>query len=630
MKKTILASMAVPALIFASCSNESMPEANFNDGPVVFTAQLPGNFTRSFADGNTAVKLTYAVYEADDNMPIIKSGDPGAPAPVFAGREAKLALNLVKGKSYDIVFWADAFGIESTLSPYTFNPTDQTITINYDGINGNDETRDAFFQVEKNVKVSGGLQKTVELRRPFAQLNFGTNDLSMAASAMKSEPASAELEVSNSYNTLNLISGVASNTKDFNGKVKFAKTAFPCNNETPEVFPVDGYDYLSMNYVLTGSVIDETTVQKAEKEIVDCNFKVFDLEDAPINTISLSNMPVQRNYRTNVYGALLTSQVNYTVVIEPDFNEPANVVEYSSEWFMEKVENGEDIEIPANKSVDLTSLGKVELKNNQVLTVDGVLNTARAQISISGEGNVAVVTGTGLITSNNLDGVGNRPLNVYDGATLKVSGVTIETEQKTGGSSIFSENGNIELDDVKVNCHFFAIGANGGSFTAKNSVFKSDSNTGFGPWAYTISVNSGCKATLDNCTMIGYQGGVSVGNEGSELTINSGTYKTDDFGLASGPAHYPVYIYDMGVAIINGGDFISFDKATVFNGNNDVPEKYTWGNGAVIKGGRFNSKTYNQKDGKELPAAPGYKWVELAEDQAPFKYEVVVDPDYVP
>lgn len=81
----------------------------------------------------------------------------------------------------------------------------------------------------------------------------------------------------------------------------------------------------------------------------------------------------------------------------------------------------------------------------------GTLNTARAQISISGEGNVATVKGPGKITSIGIGGTGNRPLNVSDGATLIVTNLEIETEQNNGGSGILSENGNLDLTNVKMN-----------------------------------------------------------------------------------------------------------------------------------------------------------------------------------
>ena len=37
---------------------------------------------------------------------------------------------------------------------------------------------------------------------------------------------------------------------------------------------------------------------------------------------SYSNVPVQRNFRTNIYGHILTDQADITVEIKPDFQTP--------------------------------------------------------------------------------------------------------------------------------------------------------------------------------------------------------------------------------------------------------------------------------------------------------------------
>lgn len=62
----------------------------------------------------------------------------------------------------------------------------------------------------------------------------------------------------------------------------------------------------------------------------------------------------------------------------------------------------------------------------------------------------------GKITSVGVTGgTGNRPLNVFDGATLVVRNLELETEQNNGGSVIFSEGGNIDIEKVTINCHHF-------------------------------------------------------------------------------------------------------------------------------------------------------------------------------
>ena len=53
-----------------------------------------------------------------------------------------------------------------------------------------------------------------------------------------------------------------------------------------------------------------------DKETVDIAF------DYTLTNRTFTNVPVQRNYRTNIYGSLLTNTADFNVVIAPEFNDP--------------------------------------------------------------------------------------------------------------------------------------------------------------------------------------------------------------------------------------------------------------------------------------------------------------------
>lgn len=89
------------------------------------------------------------------------------------------------------------------------------------------------------------------------------------------------------------------------------------------------YDWLSMNYLLTGDTPADDNVQKAESELVDLEFVAGSSADADVNTINVSQVPVQRNYRTNIFGKLLTSATDITVDKDPNFGDDINIVEYT-------------------------------------------------------------------------------------------------------------------------------------------------------------------------------------------------------------------------------------------------------------------------------------------------------------
>ena len=146
--------------------------------------------TKTISDGLSATNLKYAVYRSEkytsangttypkgQYIPSLSKGeDPNA-----AFSNAKIAkiedrtwlvtLTLAKNVKYDIVFWAHADN-----APYTFVEKDAKITVddNYSGL-ANAENRDAFYGICREYSVISSETK-VELRRPFAQINFGASD----------------------------------------------------------------------------------------------------------------------------------------------------------------------------------------------------------------------------------------------------------------------------------------------------------------------------------------------------------------------------------------------------------------------------------------------------------------------
>lgn len=328
MKKSILFSLALGALMASCAANDEPYTAPSDDGTVTFQVNLPtGMHSRAISDGLSADNLHYAVYDAsatadaNGNKAVLMSGDLN-----FGGAlSTTVSLNLVKGQTYDIVFWASAEG-----SPYTYTDATQTVKADYTGLSINDEKLDAFFTVEKGLKVDGAIQKTVTLYRPFAQINVGTDDIAEAQES-KIWFKTSDITVKGVHNSLNLFTGVAG---DELVDITFAAAE---KNDASEVFPANTqektYDWLSMNYVLTGTEIQNDDVNKAESELVEVEININGskgTEDASpevINTISISNVPVQRNYRTNIYGSLITTNANFTVEKENNYNNP----DYSSE-----------------------------------------------------------------------------------------------------------------------------------------------------------------------------------------------------------------------------------------------------------------------------------------------------------
>ena len=298
MKRYLLSTftIAAAALLVTSCNDEMDNGLKTgNEGTVTFTAQLPSEMgTRAFADGLTAKHLQYAVYEAGQSTPLKVFGDETTVVgeAEMVDLKKSVTLQLTSGKSYDVIFWADA----TTDSPYTFDPATQKVSVDYSKVNNNSDNCDAFFKKE-TITVSGNQSVDVKLTRPFAQVNIGTDDFD-AAKASGLEVTQTEV-VAKAFATLNLATGEVADEDERTFTMKAIPTA------SDGEFPVaGGYKYLSMDYLLVG----------ADKATVDVAFNYGGPQSR-----TFTNVPVQRNYRTNIYGSLLTNTTDFNVVIEPAF-----------------------------------------------------------------------------------------------------------------------------------------------------------------------------------------------------------------------------------------------------------------------------------------------------------------------
>ena len=406
MKKYIFSSLALVAMMFAgtSCSSEEVAPVT-GESTVTLSVTLPdGIQSRTFGDGATAQKLTMLVLDQNDKALSVFNGDAVLNTDINLTKQVN--LQLASGKTYKVVCWAAAEG-----APYTFNTTDFTVSANYDGAKTSDEALDAFYAVQ-DITVKGNTTETVKLYRPFAQLNIGTDDLAAAkAAGFEAETVTVTVPT---YKSLNLLTGAVEQGDPT--AVTFAANALP----TGEAFPKTGYDYLSMNYLLMST----------DKQLVDVEFTVK-AKDGATRTLPVNAVPVQRNYRTNIYGSLLTNSVNINVEIVPAFNEPGYEYEVvsvaSAADLVAAINAGRsvvleqnlvvseemDVAIPEGKTVTLNLNGKT------ISNTEDIWNESKKEyqiLNVNGAGTL-VLTGNGKIDAKENDCYG---INVEGGAHLVI------------------------------------------------------------------------------------------------------------------------------------------------------------------------------------------------------------------
>ena len=207
MKKLILSAAAFTMLL-ASCAKDEAVVTS-NEALVKFNVAAAEMGTRVYGDGVTAHDLEYAIYEKGSYaQPLISRKSYGA----FAGSvmETSFTEKLVKGKTYIALFWADA-----NVNPYTVDWTNQTVKIEDPAaLVSQDENLDAFFKCHEIVVGQDAQTETVELKRPFAQLNIGTSDTE-AAEIAGLVVANTEVSV-RAYTTLNLLTGDVADAMQLN------------------------------------------------------------------------------------------------------------------------------------------------------------------------------------------------------------------------------------------------------------------------------------------------------------------------------------------------------------------------------------------------------------------------------
>ena len=385
-KKLLLhAAVLATMLTSISCSQEEVAGGQAGDESVVtFTAQLPGSpQSKAIGDGMTATTLSYAVYAQGTTTPLITSEDEVT----FTNGQATISLRLASGRSYDLLFWADAYGAKDSDAPYTVNFDTQTLTIDYDAAKplSNDERRDAFFGTT-TLEVKGAVNGNVTLKRPFAQLNIGTNDMEDAANTgLNTSALRTSVTVKNVYKNLNLMNGEV-------GEVGEDATVTFGENDIPEgQFTANSttYDYLALNYLLVGT----------DKGVVDCEFTYTDGTTKVSKTIS--NVPVQRNYRTNIFGSILTGAVDLGITIDPDFE----TTEHNYEELLLAAQNGGSVTL--TEDVTITDEAPIIIDNGIALTVDLNGNTITRADGDNGQSSVwAFRVNNGTLILNDATGTG--------------------------------------------------------------------------------------------------------------------------------------------------------------------------------------------------------------------------------
>ena len=487
--KKILSFFALAALLLtASCSKQESPV--LGEDQVIISLGLEGvSTTRAISDGSLVDKLVYEVY--DGNGALLGTMDKTETVTF----PYSLSLPLAKGQDYTILFWAQ----DSDCQAYNTDNLKNVVVDYTTNATNNDETRDAFYAAV-NVHVTGGPQKVeVVLNRPFAQVNVAVPqaEWQRAIDAGVNVSQSSVVFTQEVAKKIDLSTG---NVSEY-ASVQYTAEAIPTEKLTVNN---EDYVYLSMSYILVGK----------EKSMVNNATFTF---NSNVNAVTLSvpNLPVQRNYRTNVLGTFLVDYVDFNIVVDPIYNTPDEVYpDEDVEYLYDAAANGGEVTL--NKPVTLNEPLNVEA--NMILNMNGQTLT----------GSINLATGVSLTVTN---------------------GTIVNTDESTSG---IVSNGDLTLNNVNITSARHALRIESGKAVIDGGEYKVEPLSSKTVHALNVGDdNTVADVLIKNGKFIGPKG--TKGDSGSAVNVRTGSKVTIENGDFSGGKNKT--LSNGGTLIVKGGAY---------------------------------------------------------------------------
>lgn len=612
MNKNLFKTFAIAAMavLAGACAKEQVGSADGETVEMTFNVDVPETTitTKGLSDAAQVDELICQVFlkgAKDENKHFVYTPVPELTQNVaVVGGKATVKFSLVKGQTYSFAFWAQ-------MSDTGYYNTDdlRSVTMNTGSVKANDPKMDAFFAIKNEARVTVSYSENVSLKRALAQVNFGTK---------KYSGRSDELKAQKSYVTLTGVPNVFhpfmsgdSFACEGSETVKFNENRV-ISDETLSVNDAE-YSYLASVYVF--ALNPNNTITDASA--------VVTLSNGKTTTIKAPNVPVKRNFRTNILGDLLTVDAVWNVDVAPEFEggdtydsvaanlEAGKEVTLSEDYFVADKSKGVTLGVGVTSVLNL---------NGKKFSNENGLKDNKAALQVHGD---LTINGDGEVYCQG--GADNNAIIVEQGGHLVINGGTYNVGAKSNatifvmGPDKYGRNGSVEInggvfmakagsgfvlnqhDDITVNC-----------FSVKGGTF-----VGFNP----ASVNE-AKGAITSFVAEGYKS-VETTYEGKKAwkveaippvttqeALNTAIATANaTVVLAAGTYDMPSTIAD-GVTIIGGGDEtvldmvhknrtytnVAFKNIKILNGQSDYYGFQNSGN-LLFEGCTFTGKHFSY--GKE-------------------------------
>ena len=334
----LLAAVTLIALTAAACQKEKLFDSQTaGEETVTFTVQTDAAATKALADGDGSGsdldRCLVAVYMKTGN-----SAEPyklyDTPATTGSGLNYTFTVNLIRKQTYQIVVWAD-----KGETVYDVNEGLTLVTRKTGDVACNSDAYDAFYASTEFVQ--GTTTSTaITAKRPFAQLNLITKDLNE-----NFQPSAVSVTYS-SPQSFNPFDGSVSDITEVTYKADSPYYTSTARDQHT----------LVMNYLFAAAE-DQTilpSVKMTAKLTVDAEIEV-------------ANVPVKRNYRTNIIGNLLTEQTDFNITVDSDWGDS----DIDVEWVSVATVTDANLALQAGK----TNVAVESVESNSVILLPETPNT---------------------------------------------------------------------------------------------------------------------------------------------------------------------------------------------------------------------------------------------------------------
>ena len=544
MKNLLLTIAAAALLLLTSCQRDELQGGSISGEEVTvsISAVVPsdgGAVVKSAEDPGNGSEVNRCILE----VYLLEGEDGSATANLYGTRQVVKVenltaafedLNLITGQKYRLVLWADHVkDPENGLGTDLYYDTENLPSVSYKSgteYESNEDSRDAFFKVEE-FELDGPEDRTVSLTRPFGQINIITTDYGLIPSThLDLLPVKIKLAFPSIPTSIDLVNGTVNDMAEVTTSTAVYIAGLDVDGE-------EDSKQLSFDYILA----------PAEGQTVVSEFTMSFLKDDGITPVAkdytFENIPVQRNYRTNVSGALLTDRAGVDVKVEPGFGGDEEVIDgklviSSVDRLMNALENGGRVMLAQDMEIDRSSEESTvqgDDPNRIVVDEDVEIDLNGHKLTLKGDSRMAANNAEIRISNGYIESE-SRSAEIFrffanEGGKVVVEDVEMNVPGTTGvGFNPGANNARLEVRNSTIVAGKYAVGTNaakpvsGAEIVIENSTLKAQT---------PILVNIDANTKITNCTFEGtVQGGLFRGGQyevtGSTFILNSSTEQSGE------------------------------------------------------------------------------------------------------